>query len=81
MGYPAMNNRDSIERAIWESAYTIHKKYADMDLAHNGHGIWNLAGECLRHLVIPFDRHPLACKLMQSMVDYYGSLYREAHAV
>ena len=75
-----MKNTNDIEREIWVSAYRVHQKYADKDLAHDGHEIWKLAGECLRTLIIPYDRHPLAAKLSQCMVEYYNSLYREAHA-
>jgi len=69
-----------LEQNIWASAYRVHQMYVDKDLAHNGNEIWQLAGECLRSLVIPYNRHPLACKLMQCMVDYYSGQYREAHA-
>ena len=72
--------RNDIERDIWAAAYRVHQMYADKDLAHDGHGIWLLAGECLRSLVNAYDRHPLACKLMQCMVEYYSGQYREAHA-
>lgn len=70
----------SIESAIFDSAYKVHQKYVDRDLANNGHEIWLLAGECLRTIVIPFDRHPLACRVMKCFVDYYCDRYREAHA-
>ena len=62
-------------------AYTIHQKYTGIDLAHDGHGIWLLSGDCLKQLIIPFDRHPLAFRLMQCMINYYSDLYRAAHAV
>ena len=75
-----MRNQHDIERTIWATAYKIHQKYEDMDLAHDGHGILLLAGECLKTLIIPYDRHPLAARLSQCMVEYYSSLYRDAHA-
>lgn len=68
-----------LEQNIWNIAYTIHQKYADKDLAHDGHGIWLLAGDCLKQLVVPFDRHPLAVRLMQCMVSFYTEAWKEAH--
>ena len=68
------------EEHIYMSAYAIHQKYADQDLAHDGHGIWQLSGDCLKQLVLPFDRHPLAFRLMQCMIDYYADQYNASHA-
>ena len=68
------------EEQIYMIAHRIHQKYADRDLAHDGHGIWQLSGDCLKQLVGPFDRHPLAIRLTQCMIDYYCDQYRASHA-
>lgn len=67
------------EEAIYSIAYSIHQKYSDRDLAHDGYGIWCMAGDFLKQLIIPFDRHPLACKLMQDTVSFYHEQYEKAH--
>lgn len=67
------------EQRIYEIAYAIHQKYVDRDLAHDGYGIWCMAGDFLKQLIVPFDRHPLACQLMQYTVNYYCGLYEAAH--
>ena len=68
-----------MEDRIYAIAYEIHKKYMNRDLAHDGYGIWCMAGDFLKQLIVPFDRHPLACQLMQSTVNYYCSQYEAAH--
>lgn len=68
------------EEQIYKVAYSIHEKYADRDLTHDGHGIWELSGDCLKQLINPFDRHPLAARLSQCMVDYYCEQYKAHNA-
>ena len=67
------------EESIYSIAYAIHQKYADRDLAHDGFSLWSMAGNFLVQLIIPFDRHPLACKLMQDTVGFYCAQYDNAH--
>ena len=68
------------EEYIYNVAYAIHQKYMNADLSHDAHGIWLLAGDCLKQLIAPFDRHPLALRLTQCMVDYYSDQYGKAHS-
>ena len=67
------------EECIYNIAYSIHQKYVDRDLAHDGRSIWCMAGDFLEQLVVPFNQHPLACKLMQDTVDFYCAQYEKAH--
>lgn len=66
------------EEQIYKIAYSIHEKYADRDLSHDGHGIWELSGDCLKQLINPFNQHPLAVQLTQYMVNYYCNQYQSA---
>ena len=68
------------EERIYGIALAIHQKYSGRDLAHDGYGIWCMAGDFLKQLIVPFDRHPLACKLMQDTVGFYCDQYKKAHA-
>ena len=67
------------EEVIYRIAYSIHQKYSGLDLAHDGYSIWCMAGDFLKQLIIPFDRHPLACKLMHDTVNFYQEQYEKAH--
>lgn len=66
------------EEQIYKVAYSIHEKYVSRDLAHDGHGIWELSGDCLKQLIVQFNQHPLAIRLTQCMVDYYYDQYQSA---
>ena len=68
------------EERIYSIAYAIHQKYVGRDLAHDGYGIWCMVGDFLKQLIVPFDRHPLASKLMQDTVNFYCEQYEKAHA-
>ena len=68
------------EERIYHVAYLIHQAYTGQDLAHDGHGVWQLAGDFLKQLIVPYDRHPLACKLTQDTVGFYCEQYAKAHA-
>lgn len=67
------------EEQIYRVALGIHQKYSERELAQDGHGIWELSGDCLNQLINPFDRHPLAARLMETMIDYYCEQYAAAH--
>ena len=69
------------EERIYDIAAAIYLKYESRDLAHDGYGIWLMAGDFLRHLVIPFARHPLAVRLMDLTVNLYSDQYESAHKI
>jgi len=69
-----------IEQRMFNVVCSICQKYSDRDLAHDAHGIWQLSGDCLRQLVVPFGCHPLACKLSKCLVDFYCDQFTSAHA-
>jgi hypothetical protein len=68
-----------IEQNILNIAFQICLKYADRDLAHDGYGIWQLAGDCLKQLIVPFNSHPLAARAMQCIVNHYCDAWKAAH--
>jgi hypothetical protein len=68
-----------MEEQIYAIAYRIHQKYDEEKMLNDAHEIWLMAGDFLKQLIVPFDRHPLACKLMQYTVNYYCRRWEEAH--
>ena len=76
-----MNELTQQERVIWEEVNRLHQKYTDKDLAHDAHGIWLLAGDFLKNLIIPFDIHPMACALADSVIRYYCQRWREENDI
>ena len=68
------------EENIYSIAYAIHQKYVSRDLANDSYEIWQMAGDFFKQLIVPFDRHPLACKLMQDTVNFYCQQYEKTHA-
>ena len=74
-----MNRLPNPEKQILAVALMIIKKYAEMDLAHDAHGIWLLAADCMRLLAIPFENHKMALALMHCMIEYYCEQYEEAN--
>jgi len=73
-----MNKGNYVENRIWNSACMILQKYENKDLAHDAHGIWLMAGDCLKYMIVPYRQHPMACELMRCMVDHYCNLYKAA---
>lgn len=67
------------EEKIYDTAYRIHQKYSEEALMNDAHEIFLMAGDFLKQLIVPFNRHPLACHLMQYTVDYYCKQWEEAH--
>lgn len=61
---------------IFKVACAICEKYENRDLAHDGHEIWRLSGDCLKQLINPFNRHPLAVRMTDCMVNYYCEQFR-----
>lgn len=49
------------------------------DLAHDAHGIWELAFDCLQRLTIPSRAHPLAEAWTERVINHYCDEWTEAH--
>lgn len=74
-----MRNLTEREESILLSARQLCEKYANKNLAYNGHEIWHLAHDAAVSLTLRYDC-PLAYQLASELVSYASSLYREAHA-
>ena len=64
------------EQGILIIAERINEEFAARELT--GHMIWQLAGECLKRLIVPFNRLPIANALSECLIDYYCERYRNA---
>ena len=66
------------EQEIWADAVRLHMKYADHDLAHDAHGIWLLAGDACRNIILKHKVCPYAVGMAKGIVNFYIQMYRMA---
>jgi len=67
-----MSKLSQQDKDCFLDALKLKEMYADKDLAHDGHGLWLLAGDAMRKLTLHYQT-PLALRLAQSVVRYYSS--------
>ena len=72
-----MNNIPQQE--IWNEAIRLFKKGEANDLAHGtGKGIFDLAAEAVKTLVVKYNCCPLALKLEMMLVEHFSNKWHEA---
>jgi len=74
-----MNQKPAQEPYIRADALRLYRMYNDKDLAHDAHGIWQLAVDCFRCLTDKYERHPLAVKYAINLVEHFSGQWYAAH--
>lgn len=74
-----MTSADYEGLKILLAANRLRARYLHKDLAHNAHGIFQLAFEAARELTWRYG-NPLAYDLAQGMVEEYIGLFDAAHS-
>ena len=70
---------NELEISIWNDAQQLYQRYAQLDLKHNAHGIFQLSFDAARCLIWKYQCNPLAYTMAMALVAYNVAAYEAAH--